>query len=206
MIDKELCASVAYFMKRSYDRGLTTSTGGNISCRDGSIMLITHSGKDKASLSADDIAAVDIETGRNLTPDKKLSIETGMHRSIYLARPDACAVVHSHPVFCCLYSALDEEIDTALIAESWYLLDRCVKVPYQRMGSEELASAVAEYSRTHDAMLLENHGAIAVGKSLLNAFDRLECLEQSAKLTWLSRDMKRNDLDPGRRAGIAEMR
>ena len=181
---------VALFMKRCYDRGLTTATGGNISMRAGDIMLITPSGKDKASLSAEDIAEVRIRDGANLTPGKKLSIESGMHRLIYLKRKDAGAVVHSHPLFSCLFSASEDEIDTSIIAENWFLLDKVKKVSYALMGTEELAEAVSEEALHNNALLLENHGALAVGETLLAAFDRLECLEQAAKLTYLSRTVR----------------
>ena len=119
MAQAELKAAVAAFMKRAYGRGLTTATGGNVSARDGSVMLITPSGKDKASLSADDIASVDILTGSSLSPGMKLSIETEMHRLVYAARPDIKAIVHAHPVFASLFSASEDKIDTAIIAESW---------------------------------------------------------------------------------------
>ena len=172
----------------------------------GKTMLITPSGKDKSSLSADDIAEVRISDGANLTPSQRLSIESDMHRRIYLARPDAGAVVHSHPLFASLFSASGEEIDTAIIAEDWYLLDKVAKVPYALMGTEALAEAAAAYAADHDALLLENHGAIAVGRTLIEAFDRLECLEQAAKLTYLSRTVHVRSLDEEKRAEIARMR
>ena len=198
---------VALFMGRSYERGLTTSTGGNFSMRVGSVMLITPSGLDKSSLKAEDIAEVDIETGKNLTPDKKLSIETEMHRLIYKKRPDCVSVMHSHPTFCCLYSASNESIDTTLIAESWYLLDRVVKIPYALMGTKELAERVSDYAgRGGNAFLLENHGALCIGNSPLNAFDRLECLEQAAKLSALSHLVKTDGIGEKERNRIADMR
>lgn len=198
--------AVAAFMARCYARGLTTATGGNVSMRMGKTMLITPSGKDKSSLSADDIAEVRISDGVNLTPSLRLSIESDMHRRIYLARPDAGAVVHSHPLFASLFSASGEEIDTAIIAEDWYLLDKVAKVPYALMGTEALAEAAAACAADHDALLLENHGAIAVGRTLIEAFDRLECLEQAAKLTYLSRTVRVRSLDEEKRAEIARMR
>ena len=204
---KEQKEQVALFMGRSYERGLTTSTGGNFSMRVGSVMLITPSGLDKSSLKAEDIAEVDIETGKNLTPDKKLSIETEMHRLIYKKRPDCVCVMHSHPTFCCLYSESNESIDTTLIAESWYLLDRVVKIPYALMGTKELAERVSDYAgRGGNAFLLENHGALCIGKSPLNAFDRLECLEQAAKLSALSHLVKAEGIEEKDRNRIADMR
>ena len=200
-------AEIAAFMKRTYDRGLTTATGGNISMRIGNVMLITPSGKDKASLSAEDIAEVSILDGANLTPEKRLSIETGMHRAIYLARPDVSAIVHSHPVYSSLFSASDEAIDTCIIVESYYLLGEVVKVPYALMGTEKLAANAARCAAGGvDAMLLENHGAIALGRDLMSAFDRLECLEQAARLTFLSKTIRINDIKEEDRADIARMR
>lgn len=199
-------AEVASFMKRCYDRGLTTATGGNISIRHGTIMLITPSGLDKSSLSWDDIAEVRIDDGENLTPTKRLSIESEMHRLIYLSKPSAAAVVHCHPLFSSLFSASEEEIDTSIIAENWFLLDKVEKVSYALMGTLELAELVASSAKEHDALLLENHGALTTGETLLSAFDRLECLEQAAKLTYFSHQVRVRGLNFEKRAEIAQMR
>ena len=204
---EEAKRDVALFMRRCYERGLTTTTGGNISARVGEKMVITPSGHDKYTLSEADIAVVDIATGENLTPEKKLSIETEMHRMIYLRRPDVMSVVHSHPTFSCLFSASEEEINTSLIAESYYLLDRVIKVPYARMGTVELAEKVSSsVASGHNAVLLEKHGALAVGKSVINAFDRLECLEQAARLTCLSHIVETRSLTGEQKKEIALMR
>lgn len=183
MNKEQLKAEIAFTMKRLYDRKLTTATGGNTSARFGNIMLITPSGLDKASLTSDQIAEVDLATGENLTPQFKLSIESSMHRQIYLVNSEVNAVCHSHPTTASLFSALDDEIRTDLIAESWYLLGTVTKVPYALMGTKGLADNVGQYAATTSVMLLENHGALATGKSLLNAFDKLECLEQAAQMT-----------------------
>ncbi len=207
--ENEIKKEIAYFMKRSYSKGLTTSTGGNISKRDGEYMYITCSSKDKASLEDKDIAKVSIATGENLTPELKLSIESDMHRFIYQRRKDVEAIVHLHPTFACLFSASDIKIDTTLIAESWYLLDVVEKIPYERMGTKELANAVSNYfanRENHYAALLESHGAISVGKNLLSAFDRMECLEQAAKMSAFSNLVKANGLSNERLDAIARMR
>ena len=207
MTKEEAKSSIAYFMHRAYEKGLTTSTGGNISMRFGSIMLITPSGKDKNSLVAEDIAEVDLETGKNLTPQFKLSIETEMHRGVYLKRGDVNAVVHSHPTHCCLFSASSEKIDLSLIAESWYLFgSRVDKAPYRLMGTQALADVVSEYVENNDALLLEKHGALAVGKTLLQAFDRIECLEQAAKMTIMAKIIKTTGLTEEEMLGIDGMK
>ena len=170
---------IADTMRRVYERGLTTSLGGNISMRLGSVMLITPSSLDKASLGDED----------------KLSIESEMHRLIYLKRPTCKAVIHAHPVFSSLFSASEEEIRTDIIAESYYQLGRVVKTPYAIMGSRELAEKVSDDAFSCCAVLLERHGALTVSdKSLLEALERLECLENAARMSLLSRDMKLNCL------------
>lgn len=186
---------IADTMRRVYERGLTTSLGGNISMRLGSVMLITPSSLDKASLGDEDIAKVDIESGKNLTPCLKLSIESEMHRLIYLKRPTCKAVIHAHPVFSSLFSASEEEIRTDIIAESYYQLGRVVKTPYAIMGSRELAEKVSDDASSCCAVLLERHGVLTVSdKSLLEALEQLECLENAARMSLLSRDMKLNCL------------
>lgn len=178
--------SVASFMNRLYERGLTTACGGNVSMRCGNLMYITPSGTDKSCVLPDEIAVVDIERGENLTARLKLSIESEMHRRIYLERDDVGAVVHSHPLYASMFSALEEKIDTKLLAESYYLLLDVCKAPYALMGTSELAQNVAMTIRKCNAMLLENHGALTVGRSLLQAFERMEVLENAAKLTYMT--------------------
>ena len=178
--------SVASFMNRLYERGLTAACGGNVSMRCGNLMYITPSGTDKSCVKPDEIAVVDIERGENLTTQLKLSIESEMHRRIYLEREDVGAVVHSHPLYASMFSALEEKIDTKLLAESYYLLLDVCKAPYALMGTSELAQNVAMTIRKCNAMLLENHGALTVGRSLLQAFERMEVLENAAKLTYMT--------------------
>jgi len=198
---------VAFTMARLYNRGLTTATGGNVSLQKDNLMFITPSSLDKAYLKAEDIAIVDLETKENLTPDKRLSIETWMHAAVYKVREDVAAVVHSHPTFASLFSASEDIINTHIIAETYYLLDEVVKVPYALMGTSSLAANVEKAVKRGSAFLLENHGALTVGRDLLSAFDRMEVLEQSAKLTYLSYSLKGGrDLNSERLAAIAAMR
>lgn len=202
-------ASVAAFMVRLYDRGLTTAGGGNISLRlpDG-MFAITPSALDKGNLTPEEIALVTME-GENRTPEKKISIETEMHRLLLAARPDMNAVVHAHPAYATLFSAFGGGIDTRLTAEAWCLLGDVPVVPYARMGSDALAKAVAHYGETHDVLLMENHGVVTLGKTLLEAFEKIDVLERAARMTvaasTLERSgMVRHDLDEARRAVLTD--
>lgn len=185
MYEKER-EQVAYFMRRLYRQFLTTTSGGNLSCRlaDGNI-LITASQSDKCELTADKVGILTPD-GENLTPELKLSIESGMHLALYRARPDIDAIIHAHPLTASFFCAVTENINICLTAEAYAILGKLVKVPYALMGTEQLAENTAEYMADCDCGLLENHGVITVGKNLLSAFDKMELLETAAKQTLMS--------------------
>jgi L-fuculose-phosphate aldolase len=174
---------VARFMRRLYKHGLTTTSGGNISCRiSDEMILITPSATDKGSMKWKEVAIMTLDGG-NLTPELKPSIESGMHLSIYRKRKDVLAIVHAHPVIASSFTAMKCGIDTNLTAEAAAILGNPLMVPYALMGTSDLASIVTDHVMSSDILLLENHGVLTVGMNLLQAFDRLEVLENAAKMT-----------------------
>jgi len=84
---------------------------------------------------------------------------------------------------------MKKPINTKLLAESWFLLEEPAFAPYQRMGTPDLASSVVECIAHSDVVLMENHGVLTVGKTLVNAFDLIEVLENSAKMTFITQMM-----------------
>lgn len=179
---------VASIMRRLYRQGLTTCSGGNVSLRAGDVILITPSGTDKGEITAEEIGAVTLE-GENLLPGLKLSIETEMHLEVYRNRPDVNGVVHAHPVTASAFAALGTDIDTRLTAENWHVLGKPVRASYALMGTKDLARIVGEAARRGNAVIMENHGVLTVGRTLFEAFDRLELLEAAAKMTWITHTM-----------------
>ena len=177
---------VARFMRRLYDRGLTTTSGGNISLRVAdNIVLITPSATDKGSMKWKEVGIVNIR-GKNLTPGLKPSIETGMHLAIYRKQRSVKAIIHAHPLFASSFTATQHKIDTSLTAEATAILGEPFAVPYALMGTDELADLVAGSITKSEILLLENHGIVAAGASLLQAFDRIEVLENAAKMTLIT--------------------
>jgi L-fuculose-phosphate aldolase len=120
--------------------------------------------------------------GENLTPDLKPSIESEMHLSIFRKKV-VTAIVHAHPVFATSFTAMKRKIDTNLTAEACAILGDPLFVSYALMGTKELAEIVSDNISRSDILLLENHGILSVGSSLLQAFDRIEVLENAAKMT-----------------------
>jgi L-fuculose-phosphate aldolase len=105
-----------------------------------------------------------------------------MHLSIYRTR-DIKAIVHAHPVFATAFTAMENRINTSLTAEACAILGEPVFVPYALMGTKKLANIVAESIKKTDILLLENHGILSVGANLLQAFDKIEVLENAARIT-----------------------
>jgi L-fuculose-phosphate aldolase len=176
---------VAYFMRRLYEQGLTTTSGGNISVRfSEDEILITPSASDKGRMKGSEIGIMG--TNGKIISKFKPSIESSMHLKIYEARPDIKAIVHAHPVVASTFAATNAQINCRLLAESYAVLGKPAYAPYRLMGTEGLAEVVAETAKSANCIIMKNHGALTVGKSLLEAFDRLEVLETCAKMTLIS--------------------
>jgi L-fuculose-phosphate aldolase len=175
--------AVADCMNRLYRQGLTTTSGGNISLRiSDDLILLTASATDKGNMRADEIAEIGMD-GANHTPHLKPSIETSMHLEIYKSLPHVQAIVHAHPPTASTFVAARKSINTRLIAEAYAIIGEPQIAPYALMGSPELAEAVAGSFKKHTAcVLMENHGVLCIGETLLQAFDRIEVLENTAKI------------------------
>lgn len=171
-------------MRRLYRQGLTTTSGGNISCRvSDKVLLITPSSTDKGRMRWKEVGVMTI-TGENLTPELKPSIESEMHLSIYRKKNGITAIVHAHPVFASAYTAMKCTIDTNLTAEAKAICGDPCFVPYALMGTKELALLASEcVSKGSDVLMLENHGILTTGRTILQAFDKLEVLENAARMT-----------------------
>lgn len=176
---------VARFMRRLYKQGLTTTSGGNISHRiSDELIIITPSATDKGRMKWREVGIMTIQ-GKNLTPELKPSMENEMHLSIYTKKEEVSAIVHAHPLFASAYTAMRCKINTNLTAEAKAICGDPGFVEYALMGTSKLASLVADKILTKDILLLENHGILTTGSSLLQAFDKLEVLENAARMTMI---------------------
>ena len=181
---KSLSEEIAYFMCRLYKCGLTTTSGGNISARCDDKVLITPSATDKGRMAADQIGMLDMDcniVGKEFKP----TIESQMHLEIYKRCPDVQAVVHAHPVYASAFAASKRPISTKYLAEALVVLGEIVYAPYACQGTKELAQIIGDAAEKADCIVMQNHGIIALGKNLLQAFDRLEVMENAAKTTFI---------------------
>ncbi|HSV74239.1 MAG TPA: class II aldolase/adducin family protein [Chthonomonadales bacterium] len=180
---------VARFLRRLYRMRLTTTTGGNVSCRtaDGSV-AITPSGADKARVRAADVALLSAD-GALLTPGLEPSSEGSMHVRIYARCPEVRAIVHAHPPVASVFACADTPIDLGLLCETHALLDEPIVTPYARSGTAELAEVVAESAARSSCIIMRSHAVVTTGATLLQAFSRLELLEEAARATLIARQL-----------------
>ena len=184
-MDRELAArAIVEAGRRLGRRGLVAAAEGNLSCRlDDGRILITPAGRRKDELTEADLVAL----GPDGTPDEaapvvRPSSDLAIHRAVYLARPDIGAVAHAHLPASMGLTLAGEAPDAGALPETAALLGRLPFVPYGEMGSEELAGRIAAAFAGPPpplpaAVLLERHGAVAVGAEPGAAVDRLELVE-----------------------------
>jgi L-fuculose-phosphate aldolase len=166
-------------------RGLTVYTAGNVSIRseDGTGFYVKPSGVLYADIRPEDLVLVDWE-GNPVSGTRPPSIEHNIHRLVYLARPDAVAIVHSHSLYATTLSAskLHRGIPSILGEIAHYLSGPILLAEYGPPGSMELAQNVVHcLGKETRGVLLKNHGALAVGKDLAQALDFAELIEMGAQ-------------------------
>lgn len=174
------------FMQRIYDRGLTTTSGGNLSIMDddGNIW-ITPAGIDKGTLTRRDIICVK-SNGECVGPHKPSS-EFPFHESVYKMRPDIRAVLHAHPPALVAFSIARKLPNLDLIPTVRKTCARISMAEYAVPGSEKLGENIAkEFAKDVDIVMLENHGVCIGAKDMFTAFMMFETLDYSANLEILS--------------------
>lgn len=182
--------------KLMYDKGYVTSSDGNISCRLGeNLILATPTQVSKGRMTEDMMALVDLEG--NALNDRKMSSEIKMHLLVYNSRPDVGAVCHAHTPHGTAFAAAGLAIDQPILSEVILTLGCVPLTAYGTPSTSELTDAMKPYVEHHNALLLENHGVVAYGNDLWQAFDRLETLEHTAKIAILAKTLGgANNLPP----------
>ncbi|MFE7569443.1 class II aldolase/adducin family protein [Streptomyces sp. NPDC057539] len=168
--------------QRTAGEGLVVGTSGNVSVRIGELILVTPSGVPYDQLTAEDTVGVDLE-GRQVLGEFTPTSELPLHLAVY-RNTSATALVHTHAVHATAVSTLVPELP--LIHYMAAALGGSVRVaPYALYGSDELAGHMLHALRDRNACLLQNHGTVAYGDSLAQAYDRTAQLEWMCRL-WLT--------------------
>jgi L-fuculose-phosphate aldolase len=174
-----------------HSRGLVTATDGNISARlDDNTFLATPSGLSKGFMSPDQMVVIGwdgkpLATSRyGATRSLRPSSEILLHLEAYKQRPDVRAVVHAHPVHAIVLSLAGLSLAGCLIPEVIVNLGMIPTTDYAMPASAEGAVVIRDLIQRYDALILQRHGSVTVGKDVWEAYLNLEKLENVAEITY----------------------
>jgi len=172
--------------RRVYNRGYVASNDGNISARiDDKKVVITPTGVSKGFMMPDELVVVDYE-GSVLEGKTRPSSEVYMHLRIYKERPDVNGVCHAHPPYATGFAVAGISLTQCVLPEVIISLGGIPLAEYGTPGTEEFYEPILKYLRDYDAFLLENHGALTIGKDVMNAYYKMETLEHFAHIAFVA--------------------
>lgn len=177
-IEKGIRRDLQEIVHRAYNQQLINSTQGSFSVRmDNNDFVITPYSKDRKYLEPEDMVVVkDGKKENGKTPSRSVKL----HQAIYEKHPEITSVIIAHPPNTMAFAVTDEKLDSRTIPESYILLRDVPKLPHASyfMQPEETAEVIG---KNNPIVIVDNDCVISLGNSLLNAFDRLEVAEYSAK-------------------------
>src|SRR3954464_13860778 len=172
--------------KLMYERSYVVSSDGNVSVRlDDGRIVATPTQVNKGRMTEEMLAVTDIE-GKPLN-DRRASSELAMKLFVYGEREDARAVCHAHPPHGSAFAVAGLAIDAPILSEVILTLGCVPLAEYGTPSTDELTDAMRPLVKNHNALLMANHGAVAYGGDVWQAFDSLETLEHTAKIAILAR-------------------
>lgn len=189
MLLAELREEIVFFCRKMAATGLTPGTTGNISAfsPEEGVLAISPSGLEYESMTAADVVVLDLE-GNKVEGQRTPSSEYELHRVFYARRPEVRAVVHTHSTFATTLACLGWELPAI-----HYILafagDRVPCAPYVTYGTPELAEAVFQAADNYNAVLMGNHGLLALGADLKKAFLTASSVEYAAEIFWRARSL-----------------
>ncbi len=188
MIAGDIPQQICEVGRRLYLQGFVAANDGNISvrCDDGAI-LITPTSVSKGFMTPEILCKLNADG--SWRSGGKPSSEAKMHVAIYHARPDVKAIVHAHPCMLTAYSIVETPFDTSILTETMLGLGEIALAPYGAPGTPALAEHVASAARSSDAILMERHGAVTLGKTLEEALFMMESFEHCAHTLFYARQL-----------------
>ncbi len=185
--EKELRTSICRFVQRAYQQRLLISTAGAFSARfEGHEFVITPRRRDRLELSPGRI----VRARRGACErGKRPSRAALLHALIYERHPEVGAIINAQPAHASAFCMTSSALSTRTIPESYIVLNEAPKLPFLRIveDAERIANEVS--LRKRPVVLIENEGALVLGRDVLDAFDRLEVLEATTEALLLAKPL-----------------
>ncbi|MGC8976635.1 MAG: class II aldolase/adducin family protein [Candidatus Ratteibacteria bacterium] len=183
---EEIRKILTEYGKKVVEKGLVAGPGGNISGRDGDFVYLSPSGFFLDEIKEDQWVKVNLKTGEILS-DLRPTCEISMHLGIYIERDDVKAVFHTHPPITVGLISAGVKFKpffpdyVAILGRNVPLID------YVTPAGEDIRKAVCKEIKKADVVLLKNHGVVAVGESIKEAYTRSLIVEEAAKSIFAAR-------------------
>jgi L-fuculose-phosphate aldolase len=168
------------YAHRTVSAGLVAGAGGNVSAREEGTVWMKPSGFAMDEMTADDLCGMELETGRQVSGPHRPTSEVNMHLAVYRQRPDVAAVFHTHSAWASGVISAGVTL-RPMFAEFVNDLGRTGTVAYVTPTTQRLADAVGEAVKRFDTLFMVNHGVLAVGATIQEAFFRVAVVEDAAK-------------------------
>ena len=156
------------------------------------------SGVNKGYLAPGDLVVVDGRGRGRRRARPRLDRAPHAPRRLRARGSDVAAVVHAHPITAVALTVAGVPPPNDLVPEAAVTLGEIAVAPFATPGTDEVPASLAPLSARHDVVLLERHGALALGRTLDEAFDRMETLERVARVAFVARLARRVRAAPGR--------
>jgi L-fuculose-phosphate aldolase len=167
-----------------YKKGFVGGTSGNISVKlSEKEFLVTPSGVSKGALTPEMILLID-ENGDSTHRELKPTSEIKLHLYIYKNRPDVNAIVHAHPIHATAFAVAGISLTKCVLPEIVMTIGGVPLTEYGTPSTSEVPSAIAPYLAKADVFLLANHGVVAIGPNLIDAYHKLENTEHFAEIVF----------------------
>src|SRR5438477_6979105 len=175
--------------KRIWLKGFCAGNEGNHSYRlSEDRILCTPSLISKGNLKPDDLCVVDME-GKQVAGKKKRTSEILLHLTIFKARPDVRAVIHSHPPHATAFAVADIELPTCIHPEAEVFLGPGKTAKYVTPGDTRLGESILPFVKESNTILLGNHGVVCFGPDLEDAYYKLEIVDAYARILLLTKQL-----------------
>ncbi|MDR1389396.1 MAG: class II aldolase/adducin family protein [Treponema sp.] len=169
--------------RRMYAKNYVAANDGNITCKTGpDTIWATPTGVSKGYMKAEELVKMRLDGTVIQQGPLKPSSEIKMHLRVYNENPEVCGVCHAHPPVSTSFAIAGISLDRAIYPEALVNLGTVPCVHYAAPGSQGIPDSVAPYCKSHNALLLANHGALAWGPTLLESWYRLESVEHYAMI------------------------
>ena len=175
--------------RRVYQRGYVAANDGNISVRmQDDRILCTPTGVSKGFITEDMLAICDLN-GQQVAGKMRISSEIRMHLEIYKLRPDVHSVVHAHPPTATGFAVAGIELTQCVLPEVIVSLGGVPLADYGTPGGPDIVEPMKPLLKDYDAISMANHGAVTLGKDVMDAHFKMETVEHFAKIALVAHQL-----------------